>query len=87
MKYNFNFDEIKAAKKLRRIYKDSVYKHIDRYKCNWYCIDEYEDKTEHYQEQILLLVMRGNVKSAIKDGNKLYIENHSGSKYILMPKM
>lgn len=84
--YRFDFKQLQQEKKLKRIYKDSICKHIDKYKCNWYVIDEYDDKTEHYQEQILLLVLRGKVKSALKDNDILYVETHSKRKYILIPK-
>lgn len=84
--YTFDFKQLQQDKKLKRIYKDSIYKHIDKFKNTWSIVDEYGDITHHYHSQILLFILRCNVRSALKDNDILYIESHSKRKYILIPK-
>lgn len=87
MKYTFDFNQLKQKKKLKRIYKDSVYRHINKYKgVTWSIIDEYNDITYHRHEHIELFLMRCNIKSALKDNDVLYLESMSKQKYILIPK-
>lgn len=87
MKYNFNFKEVQQQKKLKRIYKDSVYRFINKYKGHTFSIiDEYNDVTHHRWEHIDLFLLRCNVRSALKDNDMLYLESMSKQKYILIPK-
>ena len=87
MRYDFDFCKLKQQHKLRRIYKDNVYKFVDKYKGHTFSIiDEYGDITHHYHSQILLFILRCNVRSALKDNDILYLESHSNRKYILIPK-
>lgn len=87
MRYSFDFERIKLQNKLKRIYKDNVYRWINKHKGQTFSIlDQYGDITHHRYEHMELFLMRANIKSALVDGDKLLVESMSKQKYILTPK-
>ena len=92
--YTFNFDDLKNRKDIKRIYKNEIYKWIDKQSSGvWSIIDKDRCISHHLKKDVIDFLITKSLSNGHinRDKQILYVDTHlhrSGTKerYILVPR-